>query len=284
VKKLLSLLGFGLVAATAFSQQPAGEVASVAPPAAATSAAATTGLDQPSGAKVWVGHYAEFEDYLKNAEIEKIDDIPVGVTKPQRAFFVPGGLAGSAALKHLPTSMKTGFWESYKSEIAAYKMDRLLDLNMVPPTVERRVSGELASLQLWVNDSRLLNSVNQAECPKPEAWAKQVCRQRVFDNLIANIDRNEGNLLVDGEWNLILIDHSRAFGINRMPFEKEMTRVDRDFYERIKQLDLPTLMREIKPWVLGGGSVKDILKRRDKIVAHFDELVREKGEAAVFPF
>jgi hypothetical protein len=69
-----------------------------------------------------------------------------------------------------------------------------------------------------------------------------------------------------------------------MPFTKQMTRIDREFYERLKALDEETLMRELKPWVLSGGSVRDILKRRDKIVEQFDRLAREKGEAAVFPF
>jgi hypothetical protein len=43
-------------------------------------------------------------------------------------------------------------------------------------------------------------------------------------------------------------------------------------------------MQELKPWVLSGGSVRDLLKRRDKIVAQFDRFASEKGEAAVFPF
>ena len=37
-----------------------------------------------------------------------------------------------------------GYWESYKSEIAAYELDKLLGLDMIPPTVERRVQGERA--------------------------------------------------------------------------------------------------------------------------------------------
>jgi len=236
------------------------------------------------GSKVWVGRYAEFEEYLKAAEIAKVADIPVGVTKPQRAFFVQGGIAASAALKRLPRSRKTGYWEAYQSEIAAYLLDRVLGLDMVPPTVERRVSGELSSLQLWVERCKLLKEVDQSQCPRPEAWARQVCRMRVFDNLIGNIDRNEGNLLVDDDWNLVLIDHSRAFAMNSMPFQKQMTRVDREFYERIKALDEETLLRELKPWVLSDGIVRDVLKRRDKIVKQFDSLAAEKGEAAVFPF
>jgi hypothetical protein len=247
-------------------------------PAAAEPAA------QATGAKVWLGRHAEFEEYLKTAPIENIGDIPIGVTKPKRAFFAKDGIAGSAALKYLPSGIKQGFWEAYKSEIAAYKLDRILGLDMVPPTVERRVGSELASLQLWVEGCKHLKDTDQSKVASSPPWVKQVLRQRTFDNLVANVDRNAGNLLVDGEWNLILIDHSRAFGSNQMPFLKQMTRIDREFYEKLRALDEATLMRELRPWVISAGTVRDILKRRDQIVAQFDKLAREKGEAAVFPF
>jgi hypothetical protein len=177
-----------------------------------------------------------------------------------------------------------GFWDAHQSEIAAYELDRLLGLDMVPVTVERRVGSELASVQMWVEGCRMIKDVDQAACPNPVAFAKQVCRQRVFDNLVANIDRNAGNILVDGQWDIILIDHSRAFASNRMPFEKEMTRIDREMLAKLKALDEASLMKTVRPWLLGDGSVRDILKRRDKIVARFEKLARKRGEAAVFPF
>jgi hypothetical protein len=130
----------------------------------------------------------------------------------------------------------------------------------------------------------MVKDVDQSACPSPLEWAKQTCRQRVFDNLIANIDRNAGNILVDGQWNMILIDHSRAFASNTMPFEKQMTRIDREMFAKLKALDEPGLMKTVRPWVLGDGPVRDILKRRDKIVAHFEKLARKQGEASVFPF
>ncbi len=213
-----------------------------------------------------------------------MEKVPIGVTKPERGFFAPGGLARSAAVKHLPMGRRSGFWEAHKSEIAAYQVDRLLGLDMVPPSVERRVSGELGAVVLWVEGCKHVKDVDQSACPNPIEWAKQVCRQKVFDNLIANIDRNAGNLLVDGEWNLVLIDHSRAFASDKMPFVKEMTRIDREMFARLKTLDEAELMKQVRPWVLGDGTVRGILKRRDKIVAHFEKLAQERGEAAVFPF
>jgi len=236
------------------------------------------------GAKTWVGRYAELEEYLRTAPIERVEDVPLGVTKPKRAFFAPGGPVGSVTFKHLPMGRHGGFWDAHQSEIAAYELDRLLGLDMVPVTVERRVGSELASVQMWVEGCRMIKDVDQAACPNPVEFAKQVCRQRVFDNLVANIDRNAGNILVDGQWDIILIDHSRAFASNAMPFEKQMTRIDREMLARLKALDEAGLMKTVRPWVLGDGPVRDILKRRDKIVAHFEKLAQERGEAAVFPF
>jgi hypothetical protein len=106
----------------------------------------------------------------------------------------------------------------------------------------------------------------------------------VFDNLVGNIDRNAGNMLVDGAWNVILIDHSRAFAVDRMPFEKEMTRIDRELFGRLQALDEAGLKERVRPWLLSDGQMRGILKRRDRIVAHFERIARERGEAAVFPF
>jgi hypothetical protein len=257
-------------------------VAAQVPPPAAPAAAAA--IHEAVGAKTWIGHQAEVENSLRTAPVERTTALPVGVTKSSRAFFASGGPVASATVKYLPTGRRGGFWEAYKSEIAAYELDRLLGLDMVPPTVERRVGTDLASVQLWVEGCRVIKDVDQSACPKPIEWAKQVCRQKVFDNLIGNVDRNAGNILVDGEWNIILIDHSRAFASDSMPFEKAMTRVDRVFLEKLKALDEASVMKQVRPWLLSDGQARAILKRRDKIVTHFEKEARKRGEAAVFPF
>jgi hypothetical protein len=252
-------------------------------PAVGTPVARPASYVPAAGAKVWLGRHAEFEEYLRSAPIEKLDDIPVGVTKPRRAFFGPGGVAASAIVKNLRPGRQQGYWESYKSEIAAYELDKLLGLDMVPVTVERRVQGTLMSAQLWVNDCEWLRKLEGKSSPDVNGWNRQVYRHRVFDNLIANIDRNAGNLLVDPEWNLILVDHSRAFtGEVVLPFEKQMTRIDRPLFEKLQALDFPTLKACLGQWVLGDGAIRALLKRRDRIVQRFQALAAEKGEAAVF--
>ncbi len=69
-----------------------------------------------------------------------------------------------------------------------------------------------------------------------------------------------------------------------MSFEKEMTRIDRPFFERLKALDEASVMKQVRPWVLDDGTARAILKRRDKIVTRFEQAARKRGEAAVFPF
>jgi len=236
------------------------------------------------GARIWVGRHAEVAAFLRDAPIERVVKVGEGVTKPDRAYFVPGGLAESALVKILPPKLYKGYWESYKSEIAAYQLDRLLGLDMVPVTVERRIKGDLASVQIWLDGTRHLRDAGDAVPSRPRQWAKQVCRQRIFDALTANIDRNAGNILLDHEWNLILIDHSRAFAKDEMPFIDDIIQTDRQLFAALKALDEAGLNEHVKPWLFGKRSVKDLLKRRDKIVERLEELIQKRGETAVFPF
>ena len=247
------------------------------PPAPAQDTAA-----QGSETKVWIGHWAEYEEYLRTAPIDRMEDVGQGVTNPERAFFSPGGLAASAIVKILPRKREKGFWEAYKSEVAAYELDRILGLDMVPVTVERRIKGDRASIQLWV-EGRHLSDVGSETPQNPVKWLRQVRRYLVFDALIANIDRNAGNMMVDDDWNLILIDHSRAFMKNDTPFLDKITAIDRPIYEALKALDEATLNERLKPWLFGKGSVKDLLKRRDKTVKKLEKLTEKLPEGAVFP-
>jgi hypothetical protein len=235
------------------------------------------------GTRSWIGRWGEYEECLRTAPIERIEDVGQGITRPKRVFFAPGAVAASAIVKVLPRQRLRGFWEGYRSEVAAYVLDRVLRLDMVPVTVERRVDGDRASFQLWIDRTRLLSEVGGEVPPRPHDWARQVRRQRVFDALIANIDRNAGNMLVDEDWNMILIDHSRAFVKNETPFLDKITAVDRQLYEALKALDEATLNERLRPWLFGKGSVKDLLERRDRIVEKLDRLAAERGEAAVFP-
>lgn len=228
-------------------------------------------------AKVWEGRDAEYEAFLRAAPFQRLEEVPIGVTRPKRGFFEAGGLAASAAWKVLPPGRSQGYWENYKSEIAAYELDKVLRLGMVPPAVEKRYKGILGAAVLWLDDVRPWKEIERL--PRPADWDLQVVRMKMFDNLIGNADRNAGNLLVDHQWNLFLIDHSRAF-ITDSKLPAEHQRIDRVLWERMLALDEASLAT-VQQWV-GRGAVRAMLKRRDRMKAVIDDLVKKRTEAAVY--
>ncbi len=233
--------------------------------------------------KAWLGRYEEVEDLLRTAEIVSIADIGTGVTNPKKVVLQAGDQTLAAAFKPIRMGRQGGFWESYQAEVAAYELDKLLGLDMVPPTVVRRINGSNGSLQLWVDNCQLYSAV-QDQTPRTPSWSHQLSRMKMFDSLIRNDDRNAGNFLVDPDWHIILIDHSRAFiarknladGPNRLPVQ-----FDRRLVERLRTLnreDLDKAMREILKM---GGQIEAIIARRDALLYHLDELIKEKSEALV---
>jgi hypothetical protein len=243
-------------------------------------------LQQASGSKIWIGRYTEFEDFLRTAEIVDTKSTPVGVLSPRHAIFKPGGIGAGGALKPIEPGKYDGYWESYKSEIAAYKLDRLLGLDMVPPTVAVKYKGQPASLQLWVEDTIMLKEMKAKRLEPPDGakWNRQLHRVYLFDDLIANIDENEGNLLFDPQWNFIMIDHSRAFTDTlAQPFAlgKTLVQIDRPLFDRMKQLKRDDVARAIGD-LLEPGALDALFRRRDAIVEALEKLAQEKGAAKVF--
>lgn len=240
-------------------------------------------------ARVWVEHEAEYEQFLKTAKVASMKEVPVGVTRPSRAYFEPGGLAESMAWKPIPPGLKNGFYESYKSEIAAYELDKLLGLGMVPPTVERQVERVDGAAVLWASPTKSFKELGgvpgQAGIPGPPGakvpgWTRALVRAKMFDNLIANKDPNLGNWLVDPDWHLLLIDHSRAFTPVKSLVHK-MDNIDGPLWDKFKALDEASLDQALGKWV-GKGEIKAILERRDLLAKEVDRLVKAKGESAIF--
>ncbi len=102
----------------------------------------------------------------------------------------------------------------------------------------------------------------------------------MFDNLIGNKDPNLGNWLVDPAWNLVLIDHTRAFAGGKEMVHK-MNRIDRGLWERMLALE-PASLKTTLDRYLDGSQIKDIVARRDRMRTEIEKMVAERGEANVF--
>lgn len=170
---------------------------------------------------------AELEDFLLTAEITKSEDIGIGVTESTRLTLEKDGRRIRASFKTIDTDpglensrvwpRTADFADRYQYEIAAYRLDRILDLHMVPVTVERVIGRERGAVQYWIENS--FNEVQRREQNIPFTGHCDLKPQydvmNVFDILIFNVDRNLGDILYDSDWTLWLVDHSRSFGTQR---------------------------------------------------------------------
>lgn len=238
---------------------------------------------EPASAKIWVGHAAEIENYLRTAPIVRTERTERGVTKPVRAYLEAGGPVGSMTWKALPPGRTSGFHESYKSEIAAYQIDKLLELNMVPPRVEREIDGTVGVAVMWVEGAQSfakLGGVPRPPAAEMDNWNRELSRAKMFHNLVGDIDPNLGNWLVDSSWRVILIDQSRAL-TTTTSLVHTMQRIDRGLWERMQALSEEELNRDLGQW-LDRSQIRALLARRDRMKKEIDKLVRKHGAQAVW--
>ncbi len=230
---------------------------------------------------------AQKEEFLLKAKIVNTKSAPKGITNTVRATLSDGKLTHDASIQSIDDTKHNYlgeliFRDSWKFDVAAYKLDRLLGLNMIPTAVERSYNGSHSSFTWWIDDVLMDEDQRQArkaQAPDQARWNDQMCIVNVFDNLIYNVDENKGNEIYDKNWDLWEIDKSRSFRSNTSLLDpKLLTRCDSALLEKLKQLDAATLKKELGGYDVGDMQIKGLLARRDKIVKFFED----KGPSSMY--
>jgi hypothetical protein len=239
----------------------------------------------------------QMEQFLTTAEVIRERTTSDGVTRPIRATLSNGVLTHDAqfqtvdqakAIFDAGKASEIDFKDTYRYNIAGYRLAQLVGLDTVPMSVERRYKGKTAAVTWWIDDvmfdesGRLKLTDTAMMGPDPQRTQRQIHNMRVWDELIQNKDRNRGNVLWTKDWTLWLIDHTRAFRTNTSLLKPdELIRIERTLFDKLKQLTEQSIAQAMKG-VLTRPEIRSVLRRRDALVQHFEKLIAGRGEGAVF--
>jgi len=236
--------------------------------------------------------------FLKTAKVIRSRNTDKGVTAPKRLTLSDGLTTNDAVFQAVDerqnvaslggggrqSTTELRFVDSYKYNIAAYELSRLLGLDhMMPVYVERRWNGQIGSISWFVptlmdESDRLKKKIQP---PKPSEWNNQMYRMRVFSSLVRDTDRNLTNVLITPDWKVVMIDFSRGFRLQpELQHLTDLSKIDRRLLARLESLTKDSV-KAVTTDLLTKGELDALMVRRDLLVAHFKDLVATLGEEKV---
>jgi hypothetical protein len=104
----------------------------------------------------------------------------------------------------------------YRNEVASYRLDRLLELDLVPVTVTRTVDGTRGSLQIMLE-----NAVDLTQIAIYQRWdlleglEPEINRARIYSALLGTTDRAPaGKMVLPQEHRVMMADNTQAFSLS----------------------------------------------------------------------
>ncbi len=240
----------------------------------------------------------EVEKFLRTAEVISIENIPTGSTHPRKVLLEKEGIRMHAIFRDVHEarrvatlsdgSTKFDFRDDAIFESAAYELGKLLGLDTVPPAVERRIRGKKGTLQAWIEKAMTEKGMRSDNIQPPSKgtyawwrWTIQWQMIHIFDNLIYNEDRNPDNVLIDSNWRLWMIDHTRAFRRwKALIYPEKILYCERSLWEKLQTLDEAVVRERLKDF-LSPREINGLLERRRLLVEHIQKLIVEQGRAGV---
>jgi hypothetical protein len=240
-----------------------------------------------SAALVWAAgstaHWsqAQKERFLLTARIESEQYAGKGLTHSQKAMLSDGRVTHPAHIQSIDIyqplfrgkdgSTEKDFKDSWKFDVAGYRLARLLGIsNMTPVSVPRVVNGKPSAVTWWVDDvlmderDRIARNIQPPDITR---WNHQMDTIRIFDQLIYNMDRSQENLLIDRDWNVWMIDESRAFRKwKELRNPEKITHCDPQLLSGLEHLRRSDVERELSS-LLTADEIDGLMARRDLVVA-----------------
>jgi hypothetical protein len=235
----------------------------------------------------------QIKKFLLTARVVASDKSAKGVSHTFRLTLSDGAVTHDASFQDIDEhkekvrlssgQIELNFVDSYKYNLAAYILAELVGFDdMMPVYVERTWNGTIGSLSWWVpammDDQE--RYFRQIQPPDLDRWNRQIDKIRVFNQLTYETDPNLTNILIADDWKVWRVDFSRAFRLQTDVQLPNDLRCERRLFDKLKRLDANDLAAKTTRY-LTASEVQAVMARRDKIVAHFQRLITEKGESAV---
>ena len=234
----------------------------------------------------------QMETFLLQAKIVRTRSAGNGVTNSRRVTLTDGKITHDAHVQYVNEeraffeagkATEVNFKDSYRFNIAGYRLGRLLGLN-VPMSVERTIEGKPSAITWWVDDVAMDEQARvkaQKSAPDQRRFRGQIQTMRIFDELIQNKDRNQGNILWTKDWDMWMIDHTRAFRLRtELLNPAKLERCERSLYEKLRGLTRETVTAAVGN-SLTRDEIRALLARRDAIVKIYEKRIADAGENAV---
>ncbi len=249
-------------------------------PAALLLAAAAAACGDPA-----VAQPEACERLLRTARVGSKQKLAEGITGSERVELQAGPTRVRAVFKTVDSTIEgeeslgseivTAWRDSWKHEVAAYELDKLLGLRLVPTVVERKLGGKRGSLQLWVERSLARFGLGPVP-PEPRTAEDGMHAARMLDYLIYNRDRHVRNLLFGADWRPIAIDNSMSFQAFARPF-RPLYRFPRGAALQLDGLDAGALRTALGRY-LARDEMAGLVKRCDHLRAMIKALRAERGD------
>lgn len=236
--------------------------------------------------------YDQQETFLRTAKIVSAKASKKGVTGTVRVTMTDGKITHDASVQRINDreavyqtpdgKTELNFKDTYVFNIAGWRLAKMLGLeDMVPPSVERPYEGTTGSFTWWIDDVLMDEAERMSKKISPpdrDHWDKEIHVLHVYDQLMYNTDSNATNLLIDKQWRIWMIDHSRAFRTMKTLLDPKMLdNCDRNLLAKMKTLDAASLQKEMKNY-LDKAEIQGLLARRDLIVKTFEA----KGDSVLY--
>ncbi len=223
---------------------------------------------QAASYEKWLHHY------MATASVKSNQVLGGGATKTY-LLTLTNGIAGVFKPKQFNPSA------NINSEVGAYQLNQLLNLNIVPCTVIRKVDffKQPGSFQYFLADAKLASQLEKLQQIKPISML-------LLDFLMENRDRYAGNYMyleslnkmvaIDNGWGLRgkgLVETIKGFCIDRRVWRERWGQIvfpphaefDQSYYIKLRDLEKPILL-EIFTSIIGTVATNKLLERQLKVL------------------